>query len=289
MRIAIIGANGQLGTDLRRRLPGELIGLDMPELDVRDPRNVDAALARARPDVVINCAAMTNVDACQTDPATAEAINAQGAEYIARAAARLGAHLIHISTDYVFGAQPARRCAYVETDLPGPVNTYGLTKLRGEQRVRRACPHHLIVRTCGLYGHAGALGKGGNFVETICRLAGGEAPLRVVADQTLSPTSTEALAGALATLVQHHSTGIVHLAAPDRCTWHEFAAQIVRHVAPQRDVRPIPSSEYPTPAPRPTFSALRSVRLESLGLAPLPGWRAMLADYLAARPTAVGA
>jgi len=166
-------------------------------------------------------------------------------------------------------------------------DVYGHTKLLGEAYTRAACPRHLIVRTCGLYGHAGALGKGGNFVETMCKLAGGDRPIRVVADQHLSPTSTRALTEALRQWIQSECNGVVHLAAPDSCTWHEFASAIVEHIAPGREVIPIPSSEYPTPAARPAFSALRTVRADQAGIGGLPAWREMLNTYLATRGASV--
>ncbi len=287
MRIAIIGANGQLGSDLRTRLPGEVIALDVPVIDVCDEVSVRSVLSEARPDLVINCAAATHVDNCEQQADLAHAVNALGARNVAQQAAALDARVVYISTDYVFGAQPARRTAYLENDLPGPVNVYGHTKLLGEAYTRAACPRHLIVRTCGLYGHAGALGKGGNFVETMCKLAGGDRPIRVVADQHLSPTSTRALTEALRQWIQSECNGVVHLAAPDSCTWHEFASAIVEHIAPGREVIPIPSSEYPTPAARPAFSALRTVRADQAGIGGLPAWREMLNTYLATRGASV--
>jgi len=283
LRIAVIGAEGQLGSDLRVRLPGKIIPLDVPAIDVGDESSVGAALGDARPDLVINCAAMTHVDNCEQQAQLAERVNATGARHVAQQADALGASVLYISTDYVFGAQPARRTAYLEHDMPRPISVYGHTKLLGEQFTRQACARHFIVRTCGLYGHAGALGKGGNFVETICKLAAGENPIRVVADQRLSPTSTLALTEAIAQLIETDCYGLYHLTAPDNCTWYEFASAIVHSVAPGREVVPIPTSEYPTPAARPSFSALRSVRAELAGLVPLPGWRAMLDTYLAAR------
>lgn len=289
MRIAIIGANGQLGTDLRRRLRGDVVGLDVPEVNVCDPDGVERALREAGggpPEVVINCAAVTNVDGCEDDPELARRVNADGAANVARAARRLGAVCVYISTDYVFGSQPARRTAYIETDLPGPLSVYGRTKLEGERLTAAACPRSFIVRTCGLYGHAGALGKGGNFVETMCRLAKTDKPIRVVADQTLCPTSTWALAGALDALIRTEEYGLYHVTSPDRCTWHEFASAIVGQIS-GREVIPIGTDEYPLRARRPAFSALRSVRLCRAGVAELPGWRRMLDEYLAGRSDGV--
>ncbi len=283
MRIAIVGGRGQLGHDLQRHLPGECILLDQPEFDIRDTAGVLAALSGARPDLVINAAAMTNVDGCEEDPRAAHAVNATGAGHVAAAVARLDVPLIQISTDFVFGGQPGRRTAYLEDDVPDPLSVYGASKLAGERETLAACPRALVVRTCGLYGVAGARGKGGNFVETMLRLADGDRPIRVVADQVLSPTSSDALARVLAGLAPHPPRGILHVTAPDRCSWHEFACAIIHGVDPDREVAAIPTSDYPLPARRPSFSALRSRRLEELGLDACPPWREMLAEYLRQR------
>lgn len=283
MRILIIGSNGQLGTDLMARLSGDVRGVTVSDIDVRAEASVARTLQEHQPDAVINCAAHTNVDGCESEVAEALAVNAAGALYVARQCAARGAYLIHISTDYVFGAAGPRSVPYYENDAPDPVNVYGASKLAGETLVSAYARESAIVRTCGLYGHAGARGKGGNFVETMLRLAGGEKPIRVVADQRLSPTSTWALAGKLSEVLKLRPAGVLHVAARDSCTWHEFASEIVRSVDPERDVRPIRSSEYPTPARRPAFSALGSGRLAGLGASPCPPWREMLAEYLGRR------
>ena len=280
MRIVVVGGLGQLGSDLRERLPGTFLPLDQPEFDIRDRQVVQLSLNDARPDVVINAAAMTNVDGCEDDVAGAFAINATGAGHVATVCQQLDVPLLHISTDFVFGGQPMRRTAYLETDSPRPLSVYGASKLAGERATLDAHPRACVVRTCGLYGHAGARGKGGNFVETMLRLAAGDKPIRVVADQVLSPTSSWALAGVLAELVQRPPCGILHVTAPDRCSWHAFATAIIHSVDPNRAVTPIPSSDYPLPAERHKFSALRSARLARIGVAGCPGWREMLERYL---------
>ncbi len=276
----LIGGAGQLGHDLRPVLPGEVVSLDLPELDITDAAQVHAALETHRPDVVINCAAQTNVDRCESATAEAFAINALGARHVAQATAQLGGYLVFISTDYVFGAEGRRLLPYGESEMPGPLSVYGASKLAGEHLTLAAGARALVVRTCGLYGHAGARGKGGNFVETMLRVAGQGKPLRVVDDQTLSPTSTVECAAKLVALLKRRATGVVHVAAEDCCSWYTFARAIFDHGGLDVDLTPIPTSEYPTPAQRPAMSALRSERLAELGIPPCRGWRAMLHEYL---------
>jgi dTDP-4-dehydrorhamnose reductase len=283
MRILLIGANGQLGTDLRHVLAGEVTGIDWPDLDVRDEKQVRSIVLQYRPDMVINCAAQTNVDACEEDPETAFAVNALGAMHVARAAAGVAAAVTYISTDYVFGAAGPDHPPYTETDCPGPVNAYGASKLAGEHLTRAYNPAALVVRTCGLYGHAGARGKGGNFVETMLRLAETGKPIRVVDDQRLSPTWTGECAARIAALVAGSATDIYHVAAPDDCTWFEFARAVFELAELNVDLNPIASSEYPRPARRPSMSAVRSDQLERVNVPPCRPWRAMLRDYLALR------
>lgn len=283
MRTALIGANGQLGTDLARSLRGEIASFQRPLLDVTDLASVERALAAVRPEVVVNAAALTHVDQCEKSPADAFAVNSLGARNVAIAAARVGARLAYVSTDYVYGASGAVREAYCEDDSPGPVNVYGVSKLAGEHFSLAECPRSLVIRTSGLYGHAGARGKGGNFVETMLRLGAQHGAVRVVSDQRLSPTSTADAARVIAELIGRGATGLFHVAASDHCTWFEFARAIFELAGVDVSAEPIPTSEYPLPARRPAMSALRSVRLQRVGVQPCRPWREQLADYLVGR------
>jgi len=283
MKTAVIGAQGQLGSDLCARLAGDVIGLDLPEFDVQQPDRVQAVLGEVLPDVVINCAALTNVDACEDHIDEALAVNALGAAHVAQAAERVGAALLYISTDYVFGQDTCRRQPYTEDDAPGPVNVYGASKLAGEHLTAVASTRWTIVRTCGLYGLAGAAGKGGNFVETMLRLAGEGKPLRVVSDQRVSPTSTWELAGKIAELIQVGPCGLLHVAAPDNCSWHEFAQAILDRERPGVSVEAVRSDQYKTRAKRPAQSALAGSRLAEVGIEPCRPWPEMLHEYLDAR------
>jgi dTDP-4-dehydrorhamnose reductase len=287
VRVFLIGASGQLGTDLRPLLPADTVALDVPDIDVCDRDGLAQIMRSAAPGVVINCAAQTHVDGCEDAPEAAFAVNAIGAGHVAEVAAELGARVVYVSTDFVFGAAGAREAAYVEGDVPGPLSVYGASKLAGEHLTLAADPAALVVRTSGLYGHAGARGKGGNFVETMLRLAAeGKTELRVVADQCLSPTATAHCARQIVALVDAGARGVVHVAAADHCTWHAFASAVFALAGVDVVVHPIGSDEYPQRARRPRMSALRSERLADYGLAPCPPWREMLAEYLAARPMA---
>ena len=283
-RILIIGANGQLGTDLRQVLAGECSGVDWPEFDVQREEQVREFLRAQRPEVVVNCAALTNVDQCEDEPGPAFAVNAMGALNVARAAQEIGAAVVYISTDYVFGGEASREMAYTEDDLPAPLNIYGASKLAGEFLTQAYSTRALIVRTCGLYGHAGARGKGGNFVETMLRLATTGRPIRVVDDQRLSPTSTTECAAKLKALIECGASGLYHVAAPDSCTWFEFARTIFEFSGLNVDVTPICTAEYPVRARRPALSALTSRRLAQADVPPCRPWREMLQEYLACRP-----
>ena len=211
-------------------------------------------------------------------------MNALGAYNVARAAATVGALVVYISTDYVFGAAGAERTTpYVEGDLPGPINVYGASKLAGEQLTQAYAPRALIVRTCGLYGHAGARGKGGNFVETMLRLGSDGRAVRVVDDQRLTPTSTVEVAQQLVALLAARVTGVIHVAASDACSWHDFAREIFAHVELTVALTPITSAEYPTPARRPAWSALGSTGLSQWGVRACRPWRVLLHEYLDAR------
>src|SRR6516164_8778254 len=190
MRYAVLGAAGQLGRDLCPRLSGEVVALTRERADLTRPETVRAALTELRPDVVVNCAAYNFVDRAESEPDAAFAVNAWGVRSLARICRELDCVLVHFSTDYVFGLDSNRTTPLETTDPPGPVSVYGMSKLCGEFAVRAECPKHFVIRTCGLYGVWGSGGKGGNFVETMLRLAGQGKPLRVVDDQHCTPSYT---------------------------------------------------------------------------------------------------
>jgi dTDP-4-dehydrorhamnose reductase len=277
MRFALLGANGQLGRDLAGRLPGEVLVPERTQADLARPEGLLKSLDALAPDVVVNCAAYNHVDRAESEPEAAFAVNAWGVRELARWCGQRDALLVHFSTDHVFGLEAGRRRPYLETDSPGPVNVYGLSKLAGEYLVRGLCRRHLVIRTCGLYGLHGTGGKGTNFVETMLRLAAQGRPVRVVADQFCTPTSTTDLADAVAQLVGAGATGLFHRSNDGCCSWHEFACAVFRLAGVDVAPAAIRSSEYPCAARRPGYSVLES------RLPPLRPWQEALADHLRGR------
>ena len=287
-RILLIGASGQLGTDLRRTLPAAaLIPLTRANLDITDPAAVERVLAAHAPAWVINTAAYHRVDDIETtDAGLAFAVNEVAVGHLARACARGGARLLHLSTDYVFGGglhdNPPR--PYTEEVPPAPLCVYGASKLAGERQVRDASPDHLVVRSSGLYGVAGSAGKGGNFVETMLRLAHKGAPIRVVNDQILGPTYTADLAEAIArVLAATPPGGIYHLTNAGACSWFEFATRIFKLCGLTPHLEPTTSDAYKAPARRPPYSVLANARAGALRLPPLRPWPEALEAYLRAK------
>jgi dTDP-4-dehydrorhamnose reductase len=261
-----------LGQDLATAAE-DAVALSRAELDITDDAAVGAAVAAARPDAVINCAAYTNVDGAEEAVEEAHAINGRGAGNVARAAAAAGAWTVHVSSDYVFDG--AKRVAYVESDPPGPLSQYGITKLAGERAVSEAAPStHTIVRSSWLFGTGGPC-----FPATILRLAAERDTLTVVDDQIGCPTYTAHLANALIQLAADRPPGIVHVAGGGECSWFEFARRIVGEAGLECEVAPGRTEDLARPAPRPAYSVLRSER----DAPALPHWRDGLAEYLAAR------
>jgi len=257
-----------LGLDVLRageRAGHELIGVDLPELDITDAAAVQAAFERIGPDAVLNCAAWTDVD---------------GAGNLARAAAQAGIPLVHVSTDYVFSGEAfvvssgARR-AYVESDPTGPQSVYGQSKLAGEQQVLAASPAHTVVRSAWLFGIGGR-----NFAETMLRLAGEREAVQVVTDQVGCPTWTGHLAPALLGLIERQVAGLVHLAGAGQVSWNGFTVEIFRQAEVDCCVEDATTAQMARPAPRPAWSVLESERDDVLAL---PPWQDGLAGYLAAR------
>jgi dTDP-4-dehydrorhamnose reductase len=283
MKVAIIGANGQLGVDLCRVLAGQkipVLPLTHRDIDVSDAGQVDQVLESIGPDVVISTAAFHKVEECETQPAQSFAVNAVGPRNLALACRRKNAVLVHFSTDYVFDG--TQRRPYTESDLPHPLNVYGVSKLAGEHMLGLSWHRHFTIRTCGLYGVAGSAGKGGNFVETMLKKAAEGAPLRVVNDQVLTPTFTGDLAEAVSQLIRAEAYGLYHVSAEGECSWYEFARKIFELEKLTVDLKPVSTSEFSSPVQRPAYSVLSKKKLNMLGLA-MPPWEQGLGRYLAAR------
>ena len=290
-KIAIIGANGMLASMLRERAP-ESLNLhlfDLPDFDITDADQVLTTLTELNPEVVINCAAFTQVDACETQPELAFRVNGDGPGYLAVATKKIGATLVHISTDFVFSGEA--ETPYVEDADTAPPSIYGQSKLQGEQAIiDSGLNAYYIIRTSWLYGPNGA-----NFVETIIRLATEREELGIVADQVGTPTYTRDLADAIWTLlplVTSYSSqvtaphGIYHYSNSGECSWYDFACEIVQQFRESQfalqvqQVKPITTEEYPVPAKRPTYSVLSKQKIvAALGL-DIPSWQESLHCYL---------
>lgn len=284
MRIVVTGKQGQVTQSLQERAPGagvELTALGRPEFDLDAPDRLGEAIVAARPDIVIHAAAYTAVDKAESEPELAFRINAAAAGAVAAAAARVGAPVLQLSTDYVFdGAAPR---PYREDDAVGPTGVYGASKLEGERAVALANPRHVILRTAWVYAPFGA-----NFVRTMLRLGESRSQLRVVADQRGCPTYALDIAdAALAISRRLRATpdeamlyGVFHMAGGEATTWADFArgifAQAERHGRASVEVEPIATADYPTPARRPANSRLDCARLKRIYDIELPGWRASL-------------
>ena len=284
MKIAVIGANGQLGRDLMQvaAAAGHVVcELNHAEMDVRDGDAVRRAIFQAEPDVVVNTAALHNVEACEIRPQDSFAVNAIGAKHVAIAAEAANALVVQISTDYVFDGLKGR--PYVETDLPSPLNVYGATKLAGEHFVRVYTDKHVILRLSALYGRFPCRGKGLNFVELMLRLAKERGRLRVVDNETVTPTSTFDAARQIVRVAEADARGLFHATAEGSCSWHEFARAIVSDAGLPVEVDVASPDEFPAKVPRPRWSVLENAGLKSLGLNVFPHWRNSLREYLAMR------
>jgi dTDP-4-dehydrorhamnose reductase len=282
VKVAIFGVSGQLGRDVAAALSDvDAVPLDHARVDVRDAPATMGAIRTLRPDWVINCAAMTHVDRCETEALAAFEANALGAANVARAAHAAGARLLQVSTDYVFdGARPG---AYAESDPPHPINIYGMSKLAGEWAALAECASACVVRSSGLYGLNPCRGKGGNFVETmLARAASG--PLRIVSDEVLAPTFTEDLAHRMREMIDRDAPpGVYHATSAGSCSWFEFAQEIVRLSGAGAKVEPIRAAEWKAAARRPANSVLENRAFAALGFGAMPHWRDALARYLRQR------
>ena len=279
MRIALIGATGQLGTDLHRQLSGEVIPLTHAEVEVTQPESIQAMLERVQPEMVVNTSAYNLVDKAEAEPDAAMAVNAWGPRNLALACAKRNLKLVHISTDFVFGLETGAKTPRLETDLPGPQGVYAASKLLGEYFVRSLCPRHFVTRTCGLYGQAATKAKG-NFVLTMLRLAKEKPQLKVVADQRCVPSYTRDVAEVIAALVRTDAYGLYHATNSGDSSWFEVASEAVRLAGLTTPMLPITTQEFGAPAARPAYSVLNCSKIEqATGLTMRP-WKQALAAYL---------
>ena len=282
MKILIIGATGQLGSELTRALGGhEIVGLSHGQCDVTDADTVIRTVVEAKPDVVINTAAFHKVEACEEDPARAFAVNAEGAHHVARACLAVDALPVFVSTDYVFSGE--KEGPYVEEDVPAPLNIYGISKAAGEMAVRATTLRHLIVRTSSMFGLRGSREKGGNFVETMLRLGSERDTIRVVDDQVMRPSYAGDVADVMAELLAREAVGTYHVTNSGQCSWHDLAAATFELAGVKVNLERTTTAAFGAKVRRPANSVLDHKALAALGVPSPRPWREGLAQYLAKR------
>jgi dTDP-4-dehydrorhamnose reductase len=285
MKIAVIGANGQLGSDLVAAFSenGDAVhGLTHADIEISDLHSVSHAIENIGPQLIVNTAAMHHVENCEREPEKAFAVNALGPNNLALVARDLGAVLVHVSTDYVFDGSKGN--PYVEEDTPRPLNAYGITKLAGEHFVRATTAKHFVVRTSGLYGKSPCRAKGGlNFIELMLKLAKERGEVRVVDSEVVSPTSTVELAEQIVQLSHSDCFGLYHATAEGSCSWYEFAREIFAITDTAVRLKIAAPDEFPAKVPRPKYSVLENGALKSHGLNAFKPWQNGLHKYLANR------
>jgi len=280
-KILLVGKNGQVGWELQRTLAslGDVVAIDRQGMDLANPDSIRNAIRATRPDLIVNAAAYTAVDKAESEPELAMAINGIAPGIMAEEAKRLGATVIHYSTDYVFDG--TKKSPYVEEDVPNPINVYGKTKLAGEQAIQAAGIPHLILRTSWVYGL-----RGRNFLLTILRLAKERDELKIVNDQIGAPTWSRMIAEATGQMLAQRKLdlrevgGVYNLTAAGRTSWHSFTQAIIENTSNQTQssprLIPIATHEYPLPAPRPLYSILSNDKLSRVFGMKLPAWDASL-------------
>jgi dTDP-4-dehydrorhamnose reductase len=282
MKIAVIGANGQLGHDVVRAFADqgdEVCSLTHDEVELASLESVATCLRSQQPDIVVNTAAMHHVEKCEQQPDRSYAVNATGSRNLAMITRDLGATLVQISTDYVFDGR--KGIPYIESDAALPLNVYGKTKLEGEQFVSITNPKHFVLRTAALYGNHPCRAKGGqNFVDLMLRLARERGRVRVVNQEFTSPTPTADLARQITRLSRSDAYGLYHATAEGHCSWYEFAREIFDMAGIQVELEVASPTEFPMKVPRPYYSVLENRRLKDRGLNVFRPWQVGLHEYL---------
>ncbi len=282
-RILLIGINGQVGQELKQTLAplGEIIGLGRQQLDLSQSEKIPQAISEIKPEIIVNAAAYTAVDKAESETELANIINGIAPEIMALEAEKIGAKLVHISTDYVFNGE--KNTPYLEEDPTNPLSIYGKTKLAGEERIQKNCHQYIILRTAWVYGNYGK----GNFVKTMLRLAKEREQLRVVVDQIGSPTWAKNIAETITNLLKNEATnGIYHFTNSGVASWYDFAIAIFEEAKQRgiplkiKEVAPITTAEYPTPAHRPKYSVLSNKKVTEIAGKYAPHWRESLREML---------
>lgn len=282
-KIALIGANGMLATAIRKLAPVDyqISPYDLPDFDLTNPDQV-FSLEEEAPDIIINCAAFTNVDGCEDQQALAKQVNGVGPGLLAELTKKIDAVLVHISTDFIFDG--SKDSPYLEDDQPRPLSEYGKSKLYGEQQIQQTgLEKYFIVRTSWLYGAGG-----NNFVETMIRLARERSELTIVDDQYGTPTWTDDLARVIFAILETDAYGTYHYSNEGECSWFDFAKEIVALVRESETLKvenilPIPTDGYPLPAERPKYSVMSKGKIRALTGLDIPTWQESLAEYIKGR------
>jgi dTDP-4-dehydrorhamnose reductase len=280
MKIMIIGADGQLGTDLCKVIPKEQqVPLTIKDIDITNKEKTTGIIDKYSPDIVINTAAYHKVDNCEDNVKPAFEVNTYGVKYLVEACKQAESVLVHISTDYVFNGEKAH--PYVETDPVDPQSIYAISKYAGEQCVKHNLDKYFIIRSTGLYGVAGCLGKdGANFVEKVIDRARSQPELKVVTDEVLCPTYTLDLSKKINELIRTKHYGLYHIVNPAGCSWYDFASKIFELLGKEVKIHKTTSSEFKAKAKRPKYSVLKNGNLEKIGMNDLRPWQDALKAYL---------
>jgi len=286
MNVAVIGANGQLGSDVVSAFSAagdKVAGLTHAELEISELESVTSVLRDSRPDVIVNTAAMHHVENCEREPGKAFAVNALGARNLSLIARDIGAVLIHVSTDYVFDG--TKGSPYEEQDVPRPLNVYGNTKLASEYFVRCTTDKHFVLRTSAIYGKNPCRAKGGlNFIEMMLRLAKERDEVRVADNEFVTPTPTTDLAQQIVVLSRSNAFGLYHATAEGCCSWYQFAREIFSLTKTKVSLKVAGPNEFPAKVSRPKYSVLENHALKSQGLNMFKLWQDGLREYVGQRP-----
>ena len=279
MKIALIGADGQLGSDLLEVLSNtELIPLFYPDFDVTDKERMNQKLESIKPDIIINTSAFNDVDASEERIKEAFEVNAFAVRDLASISLRCGSALVHFSSDYVFDGR--KKHPYHESDRSNPINVYGVSKLAGECFLQNILKRHFIIRTSGLYGEAGCKGKGYNFVDLMVQKAVENEDVKIVDDQYMTPTWTFELAERIRDLLDKRKYGLYHMSSEGKCTWFEFADKIFSLLGKRPHVKPVDTESYGALAKRPLYSVLENRALKEIGMRDFSNWEEALRKYM---------
>jgi len=286
VRAIVLGSGGQLGVELTQELRHRghsVVTATRSQLDITVKAAVEAMVRRHQPDWVLNAAAYNQVDLAEREPEKAMRINGLAVRDIARVCQKVGAGLLHYSTDHVFDGN--REEPYTESDPPAPLSAYAISKLAGEHFARAYCEKHLIVRVAGVFGPAGRYTNRSNFPELVLRKAANGEPLRVVEDFFATPTYAVPLAARSLDLIDRGADGVYHIGGGETISWYEYARKIAQAARIEADISPTNHREFVTPARRPRSSSLSNAKIEALGLEPMPSLTDALADYMQKRET----